>query len=371
MKKEIKTKYIFQLMEKWAPKHLAYDWDNVGLQVGSYEQKVSKVMVTLDVLESVVDEAIRNEVNVIIAHHPLLFKSLKNININTPKGRVLNKLMKHDISVYAAHTNLDVAQGGVNDILADKLDLLNRKNLVETEVEQLYKIAVYVPKTHLDAVKEGLSLANAGYIGDYSHCTFQTSGQGTFKPLEGSDPFIGMENELTYVEEVKVETIVKASDLNKAKQKIYEKHPYEEPAIDIYPLKNIGEKYGIGRIGYLPEALTLENMAKELKTLYNANNVRVTGDLNQVVKKVAILGGSGEKFISNAKHSGADVYITGDITFHAAQDAEEMGLSVIDAGHYIEHTMKEETATYLNDQLENAPIEIIVSKTNTDPFQTI
>src|SRR5690625_1754828 len=182
---------VFQVMENWAPKNLAYDWDNVGLQIGSYHKQVNKVMITLDVLESVVDEAIKKEVDLIIAHHPLFFKSVKQINYDTPIGRTIAKLIQHDITVYAAHTNLDIANGGVNDLLCEKLQLHSTKNLIHIKNEKLYKLMVYVPLSHAENVRNAISNAGAGHIGNYSHCTFQTKGQGTFKPLAGTNPYIG------------------------------------------------------------------------------------------------------------------------------------------------------------------------------------
>src|SRR5699024_7235312 len=158
----------------------AYNWDNVGLQIGLADQAVKKVMITLDVLESVVDEAIEKDIDLIIAHHPLLFKPLDKIDFSTPKDKVIQKLIKHQIQDYAAHTNLDVAVGDVNDILCDQLALKDRKNLVDIHKEKLFKIVVYVPSTHADDVRNAISETGAGHIGNYSHCTFQTSGQGTF-----------------------------------------------------------------------------------------------------------------------------------------------------------------------------------------------
>src|SRR5690625_2046805 len=186
MKGQINTSDVFHVIESWAPKNLAYDWDNVGLQVGSYNRPVKRVMITLDVLESVVDEAIAKKTDLIIAHHPLLFKSLKQINIDTPVGRTIYKLIENNITVYAAHTNLDIAQGGVNDMLFDQLKINPKDYLVHLKTEKLYKLMVYVPKTHAEEVRNAISNAGAGHIGKYSHCTFQTKGQGTFKPLEGT-----------------------------------------------------------------------------------------------------------------------------------------------------------------------------------------
>ncbi|MFC4558836.1 Nif3-like dinuclear metal center hexameric protein [Virgibacillus kekensis] len=371
MEGTIRNKDIFRVMEEWAPTHLAYDWDNVGLQVGSYNNPVKKVMVTLDVLDSVVDEAVQNNVDLIIAHHPLLFKPLGQINLDSSKGRLIRKLLQHNISVYASHTNLDAADGGVNDILCDLLDIRDTDILLTSFTENLIKISVFVPHSHKETVRNALSESGAGHIGDYSHCTFQSNGQGTFMPLEGTDPYIGKQNELEVVDEVKIETIIPENKLKNAIDSMVEAHPYEEAAYDLFPLENPGKSYGIGRIGTLPEKVTLKSLSEQVKEKLDIPGLRVTGDLTKKVSKIAVLGGSGEKYIQKAKRLGADVYITGDMSFHTAQDAWEMGLSVIDPGHHVEKVMKQATRDYLNDNIDEKDVEVIISQSNTEPFQFI
>lgn len=356
-------------MEKWAPQHLAYNWDNVGLQIGSKNDETKKVMVTLDVVESVVDEAISKDVNLIIAHHPLLFKPLQQINFDTFKGKVIKKLIEHNITVYAAHTNLDIAHGGVNDLLSDALQLTNKTHLVTTYKEKLFKLMVYVPKTHADSLRQALGDEGFGYIGQYSHCSFNTEGTGTFMPREGSDPFIGSEDKVAFVEELKIETLIQEKDIQRALQTVHKHHPYEEVAYDLYPLSQHGEQFGIGAIGSLENSTTLDELSEKVKEAFQLDAVRVTGPSNLTVQKVAILGGSGEKFIQQAIQKGADVFITGDMTFHQAQDANEMGLSVIDAGHYIEEIMKQATKDYLENT--STEVDYIVSTVNTNPFRYV
>lgn len=370
MTKLLTNSDIFQAMEKWAPLDLAFDWDNVGLQIGSYGQPVKKVMVTLDVNESVVEEAIKNNVNLIIAHHPLLFQSLRQIDINSPKGRTITKVIKNDITVYAAHTNLDIAKNGVNDMFCDLLDLTNRENLVTLEHEKLFKFVVYVPLDYANQVRNAVSEAGAGWIGNYSHCTFQTKGEGTFKPLEGTNPFIGSEKKLEKVDEVRMETIVKQKDLKDVISAMKKAHPYEEAAFDIFPMHNKGEAIGLGRVGELTNPLSIERLCERIKEICNQTNVRLIGNKDTIVNRVAVLGGSGEKYIHEAKRKNADIYITGDISFHQAQEAIEIGLPIIDAGHYMEHIMKENVRSFLQKRFEGK-LEVIVSKTYTDPFTYI
>lgn len=371
MKKTIVNSDIFRIMEEWAPLHLAYEWDRVGLQVGAANRSVKRVMITLDVLESVVDEAIENNVDLIIAHHPLLFKPIEQLDVTTPKGKVLQKLIKHDITVYAAHTNLDIANDGVNDILCDVLGITDRKNLVNFYTEKLFKIVIYVPHSHAEVVRNALSEAGAGHIGNYSHCTFQSRGEGTFKPLEGTNPYIGSKNKLEIVQEMKIESVIKEKNLSQAIDAMVAAHPYEEAAYDIYPLKNKGATYGLGRVGGLDQKIKVKDLVEHVKSALDLSHVRVTGNLNKNVEKIAVLGGSGEKYIHQVKKSGADVYITGDMSFHVAQDAEQMGLTVIDAGHYIEQAMKNVTKNYLQNQFKENELDVIVSQMNTDPFQFI
>lgn len=360
---------IFTLIEKWAPKHLAYDWDNVGLQIGSTQSETNKVMITLDVVEAVVDEAIEKGVNLIIAHHPLLFKPLKTIDYNSFKGKVIQKLIKHDITVYAAHTNLDIAHGGVNDLLSDALQLQNKSHLVKTAEISLYKLIVYVPVSHVEEVRQAIGNNGYGHIGDYSHCSFNTEGTGTFKPLEGTNPFIGEKDTIAYVDETKIETIVKENDLQSALNVVKKHHPYEEVAYDVYKLEQTGDTFGLGIVGKLQETITLKNLCDKVKQAFHLDKVRLTGNQENTVKKVAIVGGSGESFIVQAKNKGADVLITGDITFHQAQDAEEMGIAVIDAGHYIEEIMKKATKDYINHLCNE--VECITSEIDTNPFRYV
>ncbi|GAA0443188.1 Nif3-like dinuclear metal center hexameric protein [Lentibacillus halophilus] len=362
---------VFNSMEAWAPKWLAYDWDNVGLQIGSYQTSVNKVMVTLDVLESTVDEAIANNVNLIIAHHPLLFKPLKQLDTDSPKGRVIRKLIAWDISVYAAHTNLDMANGGVNDMLCDRIGIYHRDILSVNYTEKMIKMVVFVPESHADEVREAMSEQGAGHIGDYSHCTFQSAGQGTFKPLEGTDPYIGSQDTLAFVDEVKMETIIPQYKLSSVVDAMMAAHPYEEAAYDLYPVENSGPSYGLGRIGVMDESMSLNELSDRIKKTLNISRVRVTGDLSATVKRIAVLGGSGEKYLHEAKKAGADVYITGDMTLHPAQDAQEMGLSMIDPGHYAEKVMKDDTKAYLDKEFSKDVLNVIVSQANTDPFQIV
>jgi dinuclear metal center YbgI/SA1388 family protein len=361
---------IIQAFEQFSPKYLAMEGDPIGLQIGTLNKDIQKVMVTLDMIEDVIDEAIAEDVDLIIAHHPLIFRPLKKITTNNAQGHMVEKCIKNNIAVYAAHTNLDVTVGGVNDLLASALQLQNTEVLSTTYVEKLKKLAVYVPKESAEKVRVALGNSGAGHIGDYSHCTFNLEGEGTFTPGEGAKPYIGASGRLERVEEVKIETIFPEKMQNKVVNAMVKAHPYEEVAYDIYTLDNRGKEYGIGRIGYVSEEMTLKEFALFVKEKLDVQGVRVVGDYNKRIKKVAVSGGDGNKFISSALFKGADVFVSGDIYYHNAHDAMMEGLAIIDPGHNVEKVMKKGVKdileTYLTKEKYNT--QVIVSQAKTDPF---
>lgn len=363
---------IIQLFEQFSPKGYAMEGDKVGLQIGRLNKPVDKVLIALDVLEEVVDEAIRENVQLIIAHHPLIYRPLQKITTDRPAGRIIEKLIKHDIAVYAAHTNLDVAIGGVNDLLAEALGLKNTEVLVPTHESKLKKLVVFVPEDAAAAVKEALGKAGAGAIGNYSHCAFSAKGLGQFLPGSDTNPYIGTEGKLEEVAEVRIETIFPEHLEKKVLSAMLKAHPYEEVAYDIYPLDNKGEVLGLGRIGYIEE-MTLGEFAQHVKKTLDVKGVRVVGDLTSSVKKVAVLGGDGNKYFMSAKFKGADVYVTGDFYYHVAHDAMMEGLNIVDPGHNVEKVMKEGVAKVLSSMCEKKGLSVsfISSKPNTDPFQFI
>lgn len=366
-----KGQTVIQLFERKVPKYLAIPDDKIGLQVGSLQKEIKRVMVTLEVTEAVVDEAIAKQVDLIISHHALIYRPLSHLRTDTPSGRICEKLMKHDIAVYTAHTNLDIAEGGINDIMAKALGLTSCKPLDVTYQEPLYKLVTFVPKDYHEQVLQAVSSAGAGCIGQYSHCTFNLEGTGTFLPLEGTNPFIGKQGKLERVDEVRLETVVPQSLCKKVIQKLTHIHPYEEPAYDLYPLSIQGKNYGLGRVGRLAHEMRLEELAKEVKRAFQVNTVKITGDCNKMIRKVAVLGGAGARYVSKAQFAGADVLITGDIDYHTAQDALAAGMCLIDPGHHAEQMMKKEIATMLEQLLKEDKYctAVIASDTDTDPFQ--
>lgn len=364
---------VIQWMEKLAPKHYAMEGDPIGLQLGTLNKTVKKVLIALDVTEEVVREAARLGADLIIAHHAILYRPVRNLRTDLPAGRLYESLIKHDIAVYIAHTNLDVAEGGVNDVLADALGLQERAPLENTYAEPLFKLVVFVPEENADGVREAMFAAGAGWIGNYSHCSFNGRGVGTFLPREGTNPYLGETGKLERAEEIRIETIVPGNLRRKVVQAMIKVHPYEEVAYDLYPLENPGKAYGIGRIGKLEQPLTLEQLAERVKAAYAVPAVRLVGDRARQVTKVAVLGGSGRDYVAKAQFAGAEVLITGDIDYHTAHDALASGMAVIDAGHNIEKLLKPAVADWLGARLREAgyDTEVIASQVNTEPFQFI
>ncbi|WP_085523343.1 Nif3-like dinuclear metal center hexameric protein [Tuberibacillus sp. Marseille-P3662] len=375
MGKNLKGQTLIQAFESWAPKSLAFndDRNRIGLQIGTLDKPINKVMVTLDVLSTTVDEAIEQGVDLIIAHHAVIFKPLKDMRTDRGQSQIVAKCVQHNIAVYIAHTNLDIAQGGINDMLAECLGVHHTEILVPTQSEQLYKLAVYVPDSHADQLRSSLGAAGAGYIGHYSHCTYNIQGVGTFMPEDGTNPYIGQSGTLEKVNEVKVETVVPESDVKRVVAKMLKAHPYEEPAYDVYLLKSEGKAFGLGRMGTLPSPLSLQALAEDVKMKLGLDGVRVVGHLDDNIKSVAILGGDGTSFMKTAAFKGADVLITGDIDYHTGHDAILEGLNIIDAGHYIEKVMIAGVAEFLDTFIKNQGYDAEVVKTNVDtnPFQFI
>jgi len=369
--KQANGQTIIQAFEEFSPKSFALEGDKIGLQIGTLNKPISKVMIALDVLEPVVDEAIDKGVDMIIAHHPIIFKPIKFLRTDSTYGRTIEKLIKHDITVYAAHTNLDVAPGGVNDMMAKALELNNLEVLVETETDPLKKMVVFVPEEESDDVREAIGLAGAGHIGNYSHCSFSSKGRGTFKPGDETNPFIGKKGEMEFVDEMKIESVFHASIEKQVIRAMKKAHPYEEVAYDLYELATPGEVYGLGRIGYLAEEMTLDEFVKKVKIAFDVPRVRVVGDGDRIVKKVAVLGGDGNKYTFTALHKGADVYVTGDLYYHVAHDAMMEGLMMIDPGHNVEKIMKEGVCERIQTFVDEKKYatDVIISEVHTDPFR--
>ena len=290
-------------------------------------------MVALDACPASVEAAIAGRCNLLLTHHPLIFKPLKKLSTADPDGSLIFQAIRNDLSIIALHTNYDIAAGGLNDLLAERLGLGATDPLQMTGSEELLKLSVFVPKGHEERVMEPL-FRFSGFIGNYADCSFRVTGTGTFRPLSGAAPFIGEVGERAAVEESRIEVLLRRDDLDAAVAAIKKAHPYEEPAFDLYPLANRGSARGLGRIGDLSEETTLAHFAGFVKQQLGASGVRFVGRQERKVKRIALCSGSGASLLREAAFKGADVLVTGDLKYHEARDAEALGIAVVDAGHF-------------------------------------
>lgn len=362
---------VVQLIERLAPKHYAMPDDKIGLQLGTLRKDIRTVLVALDVTDEVVDEAIRMQADLIIAHHAIIFRPLAHLQTDTPAGRLYEKLIKHDIAVYISHTNLDVADGGINDMMAKALGLEVSGHLEDIHTDKLKKLVVFVPEANQDQVRDAMFAAGAGWIGGYSHCSFNMSGTGTFMPREGTDPYIGKQGKLERVQEVRIETVVPESSERRVIQAMLKAHPYEEVAYDLYPMDLNGRTFGLGRVGKLATPLRLDAFAQLVKEAFDVPFVRTVGPADRQIKKVAVLGGSGSRYVRHAIFAGADVLVTGDIDYHTAQDALAAGMTIVDPGHNAEKIMKRNVAEWLQARLaeHKSTTRAMASEVDTETFR--
>ncbi len=328
-----KTADILGIINKIAPISLAEAWDNPGLQIGDPSAEVTQVMVALDPSPDVIDSALKASCQLLVTHHPLIFKPLKSISTTTPLGSSIQKAIKGGLSIVSLHTNYDIASGGLNDLLASKLGLSSVVPLKVTTNCELFKLVVFVPVDHVDKVRSAL-FDFAETQGNYRDCSFAADGVGTFTPLEGAEPFVGTVGKLATVNEGRLELLIGRGQLPRAVKALLAAHPYEEPAFDIYPLLNEGEKLGLGRIGRLPDSTTLGEYVGQLKKVLSAPVLRYVGDPMARISKVALCSGSGASLLRDAVRAGADLLVTGDVKYHEAREAEDLGLALIDAGHF-------------------------------------
>ena len=367
-----KTADIVGIINKIAPMALAEAWDNPGLQIGDPAAEVTRVMVALDPTPDVIDSALEASCQLLVTHHPLIFKPLKSISTATPHGALIQKAIKGGVSIVSLHTNYDIAGGGLNDLLASKIGLSSCVSLRITAACELVKLVVFVPVAQLDQVRSAL-FPFAAAQGKYRDCSFATGGIGTFTPLEGAEPFIGTAGVLATVNEERLELLIERTLLPRAVKAMLSVHPYEEPAFDVYPLLNEGEKLGLGRVGRLPEPVTLAEYAGRLRKVLASPALRYVGDPAARISKVALCSGSGASLLHDAVRSGADVLVTGDVKYHEAREAEDLGLTLIDAGHFpTEIIMVHEITERLGRALVRAgytDCQVEACRTETDPFR--
>ena len=363
---------VIDMIENMSPLYYAEDFDNVGLLVGSHSQKVSNILVTLDTLENVVDEAIEKDCNLIVSFHPIVFKGLKKINGSNYVERVVMKAIKNDIAIFSMHTALDNHWQGVNHMICNKMELVHQKILIPKK-ETICKLNTFVPSEKLEEVRSALFKVGAGAIGNYDHCSFSNEGTGSFKGNDLSNPTLGNKNELHLEKENQLQITFAAHLKSKIIKTLHKVHPYEEVAYEITTLENTNQKIGMGMIGELKKPLSETECFKIIKNVFNAKGIRHSAFLGKPIRKIAVLGGSGAFAINAAKRAGADLFVTADIKYHEFYQAEKQ-MIIADIGHYeSEQYTKQLIVSHLSKKISNfAPAYnssyIILSETNTNPI---
>jgi len=359
----MKLSEITSFLETFAPLDWQEDYDNSGLIVGRLNQEINQALISLDCTEAVVDEAIQAGCNLIISHHPIVFKGMKRFNEANYIERVISKAIKHDIALYAIHTNLDNIQLGVNQKIMERLGV--KKPLILSPKEHiLKKLIVFVPKTHASQLRDSLFTAGAGNIGNYSECSFNVQGTGTFLPDEKAQPSLGTIGVREEVQEVSIEVIYPKYLERKLLIALFENHPYEEVAYDIYSLSNSYQEVGAGMIGNLTDALSAHDFLSFLKEKMHVSVIRHTQELNKPIQRIAVCGGAGSFLLKQAIRAGADAFISADFKYHEFFDAENK-IMIADIGHFeseqfTQHLLLET----IQKKFPNFAIRITIENTN-------
>lgn len=318
-------------IEELAPTACQESYDNSGLIVGNGHSEATGALLCLDVTERVVRQAVDSNINLVISHHPAIFGGLKRLAGGTAAERVVQQAVKHDVALYAAHTNLDSVRGGVSEKMCDKLMLTNRSIL--QPANRLVKVAVYVPSAHAEAVRQAMFSAGAGCIGRYRCCSFSSQGTGSFLAGEAATPFAGKIGALHREPEEKVEVIAHEATVGSAIAAMRTVHPYEEVAYDLYPLLNEHAGMGLGMVGELEKPLKTNDFLRLVKQTFSAQSIRYVTSCNDSIRKVAVCGGSGSSLAGKAIACGADAFVSADFKYHQLQEADGR-ITVVDVGHY-------------------------------------
>jgi len=328
----MKLKDICSYLDSVIPLSFQEDYDNSGLQLGMPGREVSSAMITLDITEDVLDEAVFAGCDLIISHHPLIFNEIRSVTGKTFTEKILFKAIKQEIAIYSAHTNLDIFSNGVSRKMAEKLKLQNIKVLSPLK-NSLLKLVTYIPESHLEKVREALFEAGAGVIGNYDQCGFSAQGTGSFRGNENTHPFVGEKGKIHYEKEIRFETVLYSHLKEKVISALKNIHPYEEVAYDIYSLENENTEAGLGCIGEFDDAKNENDFLRLVSEVFGAKGVRYSKHIGNPVKKVALCGGSGASLLNLAIASGSDAFITADIKYHNFFEADNKIL-IVDTGHF-------------------------------------
>jgi dinuclear metal center YbgI/SA1388 family protein len=358
-------KEIIQFLHTLAPSSLQESYDNAGLIVGEEQQMCTGILVCLDSIEAVVEEAIEKKCNLIIAHHPIVFEGLKKITGKNYIEKTIIKAIKNDVAIFAIHTNLDNVLEGVNGKMAQVLGLKNVQ-ILDPKKEVLSKLVTFVPTDHLESVKNALFQAGAGKLGHYDECSFSTQGEGSFRALVGSQPFVGAHNVQHKESEVRLEVIYPNYTEAAVVKALRKNHPYEEVAFDCIELKNTSNEIGAGIIGELEHPIALIDFLKQVKSTFNVGSLKYTSPTKLTVQKIAFCGGSGSFLLSKAINHQADVFITADFKYHQYFDANNQ-LVIVDIGHYESEFL---TINLLVDKLKEkfTTFAVLLTNVNTNPI---
>ena len=326
---------IVSALDEAFPLHTQDTWDNSGLLVGDATARVEGILLTVDHSEAAIGEALRRGCNMVVSHHPLMFRGLKRLTGATAEQRIVMSAISNGIALAAFHTPADKSPEGTSGSLGRRLGLRDTRTMVHDEMRynKLFKVATFVPLADAGRVREAMSEAGAGRLGDYSHCTWETEGDGRFMAQAGANPYVGEVGELHIEKEVRIEAIARGEDLEKVVGAIRKAHPYEEPAIDTLPMEDTGRESGYGVVGDLEETMSEEQFLDLLKRATGCQSIRHNGDGSRKVRRVAICTGSGSEFVGAAVRSGADAYVTADMKYHQMADAAE-DILVADIGHF-------------------------------------
>lgn len=360
------VKDITEVLEALAPLEYAEDFDNVGLLIGDYNSKVTGVIVTLDCLEAVVDEAIAKSCNLIVSFHPIIFNGLKKLNGKNYVERVVMKAIKNNIAIYSMHTALDNSINGVNAKICETLGIQNPQVLIP-QPNTIKKLTTYVPQSAAGKLREALFEIGAGHLGNYSHCSFSVEGTGSFLAEENAKPAIGEKGKIHMETEVQLHITFRKNLENQVLKTLFENHPYEEVAYEILTLQNPNQDIGMGMIGELEEAQEEKTFLTHLKKTMKTGVIRSSALLGNPIKRVAVLGGSGAFAIQTALAKNADIFITSDIKYHQFYQAEGK-MVIADIGHYeTEQFTKNLLVDYLTKKIPNFAVSL--SETNTNPIK--
>ncbi len=355
-------------MEEWAPSPYAYSWDRIGLHTGAPDQEVKKAVTVLSVTTETLTAARKAKADLIVAHHPLIWEPLKSLRADDKHAALCLKVAAAGMACFSAHTNLDLVPGGVNDVLAERIGLEDTTSLLPAHHAGMVKLVVFVPDTHLRAVREAVSAAGAGVIGEYTQCAFSAPGTGTFLPGAATDPYSGRKGIVNEEPEQRFETLVPKARVKSVLAALFDAHPYEEVAYDLVELANRDESIGLGRKGTLPSAMTVDEFAKRVKSKLEIGHVRVVDGGKKKIRTVAVLGGAGGDLAGDLPDD-VDAYVTGDVKYHDAQHAADRGLTIIDAGHHgTEKWIVPAMADYLKAHCKGLRVVPVME---SDPFRAV